>query len=167
MEIRQATISDINTLAKIIKTSYQTVADKFGLNKTNCPKHPSNCTDEWINADFERGVIYFILESEEKEIGCAALEKADSELCYLERLAVIPENRNKGFGRILVDYIFHEAEMFGCRNISIGIIAKQHELKKWYLDIGFKEGITKSFEHLPFEVMFMEYSLRKHKISNP
>lgn len=161
MKIRQAITSEASTLTKIIKTSYQTVADKFGLNSANCPKHPSNCTDEWINADLERGVIYFILESDGKDIGCAALEKADHELCYLERLAVIPENRKKGFGRMLVDHIFHEAGKLGCKKISIGIIAKQHELKNWYLNIGFKEGITKSFEHLPFEVMFMECSLSK------
>ena len=156
MEIRQAAVADINTLTKIIKQSYQTVADKFNLNSTNCPKHPSNCTDEWIDADLKRGVTYFILESDGEDIGCAALEKADNDLCYLERLAVNPENRNKGFGRMLVDHIFHEAKTVGCKKISIGIIAKQHELKNWYLKIGFKEGITKSFEHLPFDVTFME-----------
>jgi diamine N-acetyltransferase len=159
MKIRRTTIADVETLTRIIKNSYQTVADRFGLNKNNCPKHPSNCTAEWINADFERGVIYFMLESKGKDIGCAALEKADPELCYLERLAVIPENRNNGFGKMLVDYTFHEAKILGYKNISIGIIAKQHELKNWYSNIGFKEGITKLFEHLPFDVMFMERSL--------
>lgn len=159
MKTRQARISDIETLTRIIKNSYQTVADRFGLDKTNWPKHPSNCTTEWITSDFERGVFYFLLESDGENAGCAALEKADPELCYLERLAVIPENRNKGFGKMLVDYTFHEAKMLGCERISIGIIAKQHELKNWYSAIGFKEGITKSFEHLPFDVMFMECSL--------
>jgi N-acetylglutamate synthase-like GNAT family acetyltransferase len=156
MNIRRATISDVEALTRIIRMSYQTVAVKFDLNSSNCPKHPSNCTGEWIIADFERGVTYFMLESDGKEIGCAALEKADSESCYLERLAVIPENRNQGFGKSLVDYTFHEAKMVGCKRISIGIIAKQHELKNWYSRIGFKEGITKSFNHLPFEVTFME-----------
>ena len=156
MNIRRTTFSDVKTLTRIIRRSYQTVAVRFDLNGYNCPKHPSNCTDAWVTADFERGVKYFILESDGKEIGCAALEKADPELCYLERLAVIPESRNKGFGRSLVDYTFHEAKMLGCKRMSIGIIAKQHELKNWYSKIGFKEGMTKSFDHLPFEVTFME-----------
>jgi GNAT superfamily N-acetyltransferase len=156
MNIRRTTVSDVEALTRIIGRSYQTVAVKFDLNSSNCPKHPSNCTGEWIIADFERGVTYFMLESDGKEIGCAALEKADPELCYLERLAVIPEYRNQGFGKFLVDYAFHEAKMLGCKRISIGIISKQHELKDWYSRIGFKEGITKSFDHLPFEVTFME-----------
>lgn len=159
MNIRQATIGDIQILSGLVKRSYQTIADRFGLTRTNCPKHPSNCTDEWIRSDFDRGVTYFILESDNKEAGCAALEIANTELCYLERLAVLPENRNKGFGKILVDHLLCEAKLLGCQNISIGIIAKQYELKHWYFKIGFKEGVTKSFEHLPFQVTFMECSL--------
>lgn len=159
MKIKQASILDVAPLTRIIRNSYQTVADKFGFNATNCPKHPSNCTDEWIKSDFERGVTYFFLEIDGKEIGCAALEKADQDLCYLERLAVTPESRNKGFGKSLVDHVFHEAKKLGCKRISIGIIAKQHELKNWYSEYGFKEGITKSFDHLPFDVTFMECNI--------
>lgn len=156
MNIRQASISDTETLSDIIRHSYQTVADRFGLNNSNCPKHPSNCTSEWINSDFERGVIYFILVTDGKETGCVALEKADHELCYLERLAVIPDYRNNGFGKDLVDYVFNEAKILGCKRISIGIISKQQDLMDWYSRIGFKEGVTKSFDHLPFDVTFME-----------
>ena len=112
-----------------------------------------------INSDFERGVAYFILVTDGKETGCVALEKADSELCYLERLAVIPEYRNKGFGKSLVDYVFNEAKVLGCKRISIGIISKQQDLKDWYSRIGFIEGVTKSFDHLPFDVTFMECDL--------
>ena len=159
MNIREATISDAETLSKIIRDSYQTVADRFGLNSSNCPKHPSNCTSEWVCSDFKRGVTYFLLVNNGKEAGCAALEKADLELCYLERLAVVPEYRNKGFGKSLVDYVFNEAKILGCKKISIGIISKQKELKNWYSRIGFKEGITKSFDHLPFDVTFMECNI--------
>lgn len=119
-------------MSNIIRASFKTVAERFDLNKTNCPKHPSNCTDEWIKSDFQRGILYFLLELDEKNIGCAALEKASSELCYLKRLAVIPEKRNMGFGKMLIDHVFNQAELLGCKNVSIGIIAKQQELKSWY-----------------------------------
>lgn len=159
MNIRRATTSDAEILSKIIRDSYQTVAERFGLNNSNCPKHPSNCTSEWVCSDFERGVTYFLLVTDEKVAGCAALEKADLELCYLERLAVIPEYRNKGFGKSLVDYVFDEAKKLECKRMSIGIISKQKDLKNWYSRIGFKEGITKSFDHLPFDVTYMECNI--------
>ena len=107
-----------------------------------------------------RGVFSIsYLNRKKKTLGCAALEKADSDLCYLERLAVHPENRNIGFGKMLVDHVFTEAKRMGCQRISIGTIAKQIELKRWYQKIGFIEGETKTFDHLPFQVSFMEYSL--------
>ena len=158
-KIRLATNSDFQILSDLVSDSYQTVAVKFSLTIDNCPKHPSNCTEDWILSDFERGVKFFILESDGKIVGCAALEIVDSELCYLERLAVLPEERNHGFGKRLVDHVFQHAKSLCCQRVSIGIISKQHELKTWYLKIGFKEGNTKSFDHLPFDVMFMECSL--------
>lgn len=161
MKIRRATIQDAGILSGIIRRSYQTVADQFDLTINNCPKHPSNCVDAWVASDLERGIIYFLLVWDEKEIGCAALEKAGMDLCYLERLAVLPEYRNNGFGRKLVEHVFNEARQLGCAVVSIGMIAKQHELKNWYAKIGFKEGITKSFPHLPFDVTFMEFNLTK------
>lgn len=159
MKIRQAAENDIHILSATIQKAYQTVADRFGLSPDNCPKHPSNCNVEWIRADFKRDVSYYVLESEGGIVGCAALEKADPGRCYLERLAVLPEKRHQGFGKQLVDHIFLEARTKGCTTIGIGIIAKQRELKHWYNRIGFVDGETKTFEHLPFQVLFMECCL--------
>jgi len=33
------------------------------------------------------------------------------------------------------------------------------ELKAWYKKMGFREGETKTFAHLPFKVLFMAYHL--------
>jgi hypothetical protein len=43
--------------------------------------------------------------------------------------------------------------------ISIGIIAAQTDLKRWYQKIGFIEDDTKEFKHLPFLVTFIMYHL--------
>jgi hypothetical protein len=120
------------------------VAERFALTLENCPKHPSNCTDEWVENDFARGVAYYILESDGTPVGCVALEKANSELCYLERLGILPESRRKALG---------------AKQIGIGIISDDTELKLWYHRIGFAEKETKEFAHLPFLVTFMSYEL--------
>jgi len=135
------------------------VAERFGLTSENCPKHPSNCTDRWIESDFQRGVIYFILEDGNAEIGCVAMERAGEETCYLERLGVVPKERRKGYGRALVDRVISESKSFGAKSISIGIISEHEELREWYQRIGFVEGETKEFKHLPFLVTFMSFIL--------
>lgn len=152
---RKADESDSRTVANLIRRSFQTVADEFGLMRENCPRHPSNCTEERIAADLERGVTYFLLEKAGEPVGCVAAEIPSPGLCYLERLSVLPEHRRLGFGKILVDRVVSMAGEHGARTISIGIIADQTELRDWYRRLGFVDGDTKEFGHLPFRVLFM------------
>ena len=159
--IRKATINDSELLSKIISESYRDVAQRFSLKLENCPKHPSNCDTSWIESDIARGVQYFLLSQNGNPIGCVALEIQDSNICYLERLSVLPEMRGNHFGVNLVQYIIDYAFSNGVYKISIGIIDKHTELKEWYKNFGFIEMETKSFPHLPFQVCFMELELGK------
>lgn len=159
MNIRKGDNSDIYRVAEVIRQAYSSVAERFRLTPENCPKHPSNCTPKWIEKDLDRGVEYFVLEHGSEIIGCIALEKANQDLCYLERLAVLPEKRHHGLGRKLFDHFKKEAISRGFEKIGIGIIAKQHDLKSWYEGFGFEETGRKTFAHLPFDVAFLEYRI--------
>lgn len=158
--IREATIEDAEILANIISESFRNVARRFSLTQENCPKHPSNCTISWIESDMERGVEYFILFQSGSPIGCVGLERPSMDVCYLERLSVLPEMRGKHFGISLVRHALHYAASKGARKVSIGIIAEQTELKEWYNAQGFVEVGLKSFPHLPFQVCFMALNLK-------
>ena len=157
--IRAARPDEAALLAEIIARSFADVAARFGLTAANCPKHPSNCTPEWVSNDLARGVTYFLLEVDGKPVACAALERADAARCYLERLAVLPEMRWQGTGRALVEHVADQASRLGAKSLEIGIIAAQDDLRSWYLKLGFRQGQIKSFAHLPFEVLFMERNL--------
>ena len=160
--IRSATREDIVVLTETIRKSFRDVADRFGLTPENAPKHPSNCTLEWIEGDMHRGVDYFVLEESNAVAGCVALEQPDSGICYLERLAVLPHKRRQGFGSSLVKHILAEAASSGVACVSIGIIATHTELKQWYQRLGFIEGETREFDHLPFSVTFMSYEIAEN-----
>ena len=75
------------------------------------------------------------------------------------RLAVIPAQRRQGLGRALVGHALSQARARGARRVSTGIIAEHTELKEWYAKLGFMEGETKSFPHLPFRVCSMELDI--------
>ena len=157
--IRPASENDIAAIAHLIQLAYKDVAQRFGLNSDNCPKHPSNTTDAWIRSDLERAVTYFLLVQDNALIGCAALETSDPSVAYLMRLAVLPEFRRRGFGEMLVQHIISQARRLAMSCISIGLIAEQEELATWYRKLGFIPGETKRFEHLPFTVRYMTYPL--------
>ncbi|MBW1849587.1 MAG: GNAT family N-acetyltransferase [Deltaproteobacteria bacterium] len=163
MRIRSATVDDIPVLIDLIKRSFRDVAERFGLTKENCPTHPSFYTTDRMASDFEKNIQYFLLENSRLLVGCAALETATSDTCYLERLGVLPAKRRNGYGTPLVEHVFAEARSIGAKRISIGIIANDRKLKSWYSNIGFLEKETKEFKHLPFLVTFMMYDLANNQ----
>jgi len=157
--IREATKQDSSILTYLIKKSFSDVAERFNLTLQNAPSHPSNCTEDWTIKAIEKGIKFYILEHENIPCGCVALDQANAEICYLERLGVLPGCRNNGFGKALVNHIILEAKKLKLKRIEIGIIAENLILKKWYINQGFIEKSTVKFEHLPFLVLFMYITL--------
>ncbi len=160
VSIRIADEADVEMLAAMIRSSHADVALQFNLTPENCPQHPSNSTTEWIENDLARGVRYYLADWHGEPAGCVALEHANPEMVYLERLSVLPAKRRNGIGRRLVDHVFQETADLGVPRIGIGIIADFVELKTWYIKLGFREGETKTFAHLPFKVLLMAYDLK-------
>ena len=164
MVIREANEADKGVLVALLRDSFRDVAEKFALTTENCPKFAGFNAKERVKSDFEKGLTYYLLEENDRACGCVALEKAGPDLCYLGRLAVLPEHRNKGFGEVLVKHLFEQAKKIGIRRVEIGIISKHRKLKNWYKKFGFVQKGTKKFNHLPFIVAFMYKELNKeHK----
>ena len=155
--IREGTKADIDVLVEIIQDSFLDVAERFGLTLQNSPTHPSNCRAEWLLREINRGVTFYILENDGQPVGCAALEKINDEVCYLERLAVLPRERRKGFGEALVKLVLSNARLLNVYRVQIGIIAEHQELHDWYEKLGFQDVESKTFPQLVFRVTFMSY----------
>lgn len=160
MQIREANLNDVATIAMLVSQSNQDVAQKFGLNSDNCPRHPSFCTAAWVGSDLARGERYFILEKDSEPIACVAYETPSDRLAYLNRLSVLPRHRRRGLGARLVEHIVDLASAGAIQTISIGVIGEHSELQRWYEKLGFIIGETKRFPHLPFSVTYMTYAVQ-------
>ena len=157
--IRPASVQDVPVLTDIIRTAYWDVAQRFHLTEQNCPTHPSNCREAWIQEALAKGIPYFVLESEGHPCGCVALEHASPEVCYLERLAVLPDVRQRGYGRALVTHVLDKAKALQVQHVDIAIIAEYTELRDWYRTLGFADVRRASFEQHPFDVLFMSIAV--------
>ncbi|MBN1346742.1 MAG: GNAT family N-acetyltransferase [Phycisphaerae bacterium] len=154
--IRQATARDAPLLNHIIRGAYLDVARRFDLTPENCPTHPSNCTEAWVESAVQKGVRFYVAQRGETACGCVGLDKIRHDLCYIERLGVLPEFRSRGIGTALMRHALDQARALGADCVEIGIIADHAELKDWYTRLGFlvkQEHV--SIEHLPFTVTFM------------
>lgn len=142
---------------QIIKESFKTLADEFNLTIDNAPSHPSNITYDKLKESIDKGLQLFGLHYRNNLIGCIGIEKAkDENIYYIEKLSILPDYRHKGFGVALLDFAFRFICDLNGKKVSIGIINKHSILKNWYIKYGFKEKQIKKYDHLPFEVCFME-----------
>jgi N-acetylglutamate synthase-like GNAT family acetyltransferase len=157
--IREASGEDVVLLTSLIRKSFSDVAVRFGLTPDNCPTHPSFCLPEWVESAMHKGIRFFVIESDDDPCGCVALEHHDDQVCYLERLAVLPRFRRRGFGKALTEHVLYQAKRIGAQRVEIGIISEHVEIKDWYLRRGFDVKGTATYDHLPFEVTFMSNEL--------
>ncbi|MDR2532175.1 MAG: GNAT family N-acetyltransferase [Oscillospiraceae bacterium] len=159
LNVAEITEKDIPMSADIIRRSFKTVADEFGITEENTPTHGTFLKDEKLQSDFEAGIKMFGLFEWEKQVGFIALEAKDSELYYLEKLAVLPEYRHKRGGRDLMKHAEDYAVKAGGKAISIGIIYENEVLLEWYKNLGYEETGTKIFPNFPFTVCYMKKEL--------
>ena len=77
--------------------------------------------------------------------------------CFHHNLAVLPEYRHNGFGKLLLDHAKDVVKASGGNVIKIGIIEESTVLKNWYIANGFVHTGTKKFDHLPFTSGYLEW----------
>ena len=86
------------------------------------------------------------------------VEKSENEkdTFYIEKVAIHPDYRHKGKGKQIMEFAENRINEFGGKRISVGLIDENKQLKDWYKSQRYNETGTKIFDHLPFNVCFME-----------
>jgi ribosomal protein S18 acetylase RimI-like enzyme len=160
--IKKITLKDnFRVLAKLLNESFATVAGEFGLTKENSPTNNAFITPEELKSKLIKSREFFCFSENKTTFGFIAIEKSEKEVAtyYIEKLAVHPQYRHKGIGKQLMDFAIERIKTVGGKRVSIGIIDSNTRLKEWYSQQGFKEIGVKTFEHLPFNVCFMDKTI--------
>lgn len=135
-----------------IRAAFATVAAEFRLTEANCPTNAAFLTPDRLVRARARGSRMFALRESGAVIGFFELSPAGAGARKLEKLAVVPEHRHRGRGRMLLDAAKAEAAKLGATRLEAGIIEENVRLRQWYLDNGFRHLGTRCFESLPFTV---------------
>lgn len=154
--IRQIDRRELPACIEVIHTAFSTVAEEFGFTRENCPGYAGFMPLEKLAEQFDKGVTMFGLYERREMIGFVAIEDAGNGVFYLEKLAVLPGYRHKGYGLSLMNFARDAVRERGGRRISIGIVQENTRLKDWYAVYGFRPAGVRKFDHLPFTVGFME-----------
>lgn len=159
--IREVSKADIPECAKVIRKSFQTVADELGFTPENAPRFTAfAATDERLLAqldDKNRHMYAFVSGGD--IVGYFSLLVKDGGSCELNNLCVLPEHRHKGIGEELLERAFEAARELGCGRMEIGIVEENRALRRWYEGFGFVHTGTEKFEFFPFTCGYMEKKL--------
>lgn len=153
--IRPVDSADFPQCAAVIRESFLTVAEEFGLTEQNCPSNGAFLKDERLTTDRDEDALQYGLYADGRLVGFMELKRKQGALFTLEKLAVLPGFRHQGYGAFLLDFARAEVLRLGGEVLSIGIIEENTRLKEWYLRHGFVHTGTKQFAHLPFTVGFL------------
>jgi ribosomal protein S18 acetylase RimI-like enzyme len=146
---------DLETSVSVIRASFLTVAREFNLTPENAPSNAAFIKLADLLKMRDRGIAMFGLFENDTQAGFVAVERADENVFYLEKLAVLPESRHRGFGKALIDFVCVYVKHEGGSTVSIGVINNHTVLKRWYQACGFMVTGVKSFQHLGFKVCFL------------
>lgn len=149
----------LNICLDIIRSSFITVAEEFGLTENNCPSHTAFMSFDKLEKQFNDGRPMYLFYQGGIPVGYFSLAKCSDEEWELNNLAVLSEYRHLGIGKAMVNYAVKMVKRYGGNKISIGIIEENTKLKDWYLKLGFNHISTLKFESLPFTVGFMETNI--------
>lgn len=157
--IRKVSIQDdFDKYAKLLNASFGTISNEFGLTKDNCPTNNAFITAEILKSQLTEDIEFYYFIEVSEIAGFIAIEKSKREtgLFYIEKVATHPAFRHKGIGKQLMAFATQRIKELGGNKISVGLINSNIILKDWYTKQGYKETGIKVFDHLPFDVCYME-----------
>jgi len=159
--IKRIDEKEIPECVSVIKESFLTVADEFGITVENAPRFTAFATTEerlkWHLTGEHRPMSAFYDNG--KIVGYYSLLLQENNECELNNLCVLPEYRHKGIGEALLKDAFQAAEELNCTKMNIGIVEENAVLKKWYELFGFIHTGTQKFDFFPFTCGYMKKEL--------
>lgn len=148
---------DLINCLKIFHQGYETVAIEFGLTEENCPdRGRASLPYEKLLTEFEDSTLMFGYFHNDKLIGFMGMKMCGDGICKLDDIIILPEFRQKGFGKELLIFCKQKAKELGANKISLGMIDDNKRLRKWYEDNGFTNMGYKKYDGAPFTVGYME-----------
>lgn len=162
MQIKQIKQNQLEECLEVIHKSFATVAKQFGFTQENCPGHTSFMQLEKLQRFYNWGFLMFgLFDNSQKLCGYFSLSKVPERenVVSIHNLCVLPELRNKGYGKLLLDFAKEKSKELSAEILFVDFIEEHTQLKNWYINNGFSHTGTEKYDHLPFTVGKAEYKL--------
>jgi diamine N-acetyltransferase len=160
--------NDLQECVNLLRAAFGTIAKDFGLTEESAPTNAAFTTFENLSRHVHAGLTLYGIFVETSLAGCVAIKqaKADGAVYHIERLAVTPDKRHRGYGGQLLSFAIERILERGGTSASIGLMDNNERLKKWYSSKGFVQHDRRRVVHLPFKVCFMSFDLSRREFGS-
>jgi ribosomal protein S18 acetylase RimI-like enzyme len=139
---------DSKIITNILNRAFLTFAQEFNFTKENAPNHLAFINSDGVEACLNNGLKMYGYKSDDKIIGCVGYSYHKNKIYLIERLATLPEYRNLGVGKKLMEFIENKIKNIGGKIAEIHVTDINTALREWYKKQGYMEiGIEKV--HIP------------------
>jgi len=158
-EIRAARYEDA---AGVIRAGFKDITERFGITELNCPHASCFATAERLLKQNSGGRIFYGIYDDARLVGCASFSGGENNpgVYELSNLAVLPDYRRRGCGKMFLDFFKQKTIEAGGNKIEIGMINENSVLRKWYETNGFVHTGKKKYPGFPFTSGYMEWSVK-------
>ena len=159
--IRPITAEEARACSGVIRESFLTVAEEFGITPENAPRFTAFAvTEERVRREMTEGQQVIACFTREGEMaGCYSLRLPDGDAGELNHLCVLPAFRHRHIGALLMRDALERAGQHGCRRMALSLVEENARLKRWYGSFGFVSVRTEKFDFFPFTCGYMERRL--------
>ena len=157
---------DCNVITKILNNAFLAFAEEYGFTKENAPNHLAFIEPNSIKIWLKNGLKMYGYKINKEIIGCIGYSHIREQEYLIERLAVLPENRNNGIGKKLVEYVEKEIIKINGKITELHVTDKNIKLVNWYKKQEYKgirlEDVNiPGIEKVPFKAYIMRKELKK------
>lgn len=142
-----------------IRTAFKANAETYGFTKENYPSSGAFITLDDLQKAKAKSVHMYGAWIDKLLVGYVQLEKKEDGVYSFQKFAVIPEYRQLGIGKALIEFCKNKAKVYGGKKLSLIMVLENQKLKEIYLDSGFVLKGTKADEAHPFVQGIMELKL--------
>lgn len=158
--IRPVKEAELAECVRVIRKSFSTVAEEFGLSPKNASRFTAFATTlERLAKQYEEGWSMFVHVENGEITGYYSFRIQADGACELSNLCVLPERRHAGIGERLLKHGLLCASAFGCGKMRLGMIEENVRLRVWYERFGFEHTHTEKYDFFPFACGYMERAL--------
>jgi N-acetylglutamate synthase-like GNAT family acetyltransferase len=144
MQIRKATIQDIEAIQSIAKTTWAVTYDFLPVGQMEFMLDWMYSTTS-LQQQMENGHQFFVAVVEDKIVGFTSVNKEDKNMCKLNKLYVLPSTQKTGAGKALLQRVISFAKENDAKEIQLQV-NRNNNAKDFYLKHGFTILYEADFE---------------------